>query len=522
MRSPAKTKRAQRQPVSARTPYATPYRGLNTRDPENSMRPGYATGLINWWPNGLQVETRPGRAEHVTGFVSPVKALGSWEGSGGTRSLWAFCDDGIFNASVAGAVGAAAHVRTNGEARIVSFRNSANTFLFAANGVDSLCYYNGTVWTDIASFTITGGGTLTTTDIVSLEVHQRRLWFVEKDSTDAYYLGVDLIGGDATLFPLGAQFSKGGYLQAISTWSVDGGQGPEDYCAFISSRGQVAVYAGTDPNSVATWGLKGIFNLSEPIGYKCVAKIGRECQILTKGGVFPLSGILTGNADTEELAITDAIRPTITSAARSHGDKIGWQFGTLLAENLLLVNVPTAEFATAYQFAMNTVTKAWTIFQGWNALCWEQHGSGLYFGGTTSVSVAWTTYADAGVAITALARGHFDALGRPGSEKHWKLVRPACSFTGNAQLALGLDVDYKVDLAYGAAPAQTNVSYVWDDPASDWNTATWAALQGISSEWLEYPAWPGTVVAVRLRSISSAGKVRWSATDFIYETGGIF
>jgi hypothetical protein len=486
------------------------------------MRPGFARILVNWWPSGLQVETRPGAANHMTGFPSPVKALAAWVGSTSAHSLWAFTDAGIYDASLAAPIGSVAHARTNGEARTILFRNSADTFLHAVNGVDALARFNGGTWTNVASYTITGGGTLPSNEIVNLASHQRRLWFVRRDSTVAYYLGVDLIGGDATPFPLGALFTQGGYLQAITTWSVDGGAGPDDYCAFISSKGQVAVYAGTDPNATTTWGLKGVFSLPEPIGWKCAAKVGRECQIITKGGVFPLSGILTGNAEQEELAITDLIRPTISAAAAAHSSKIGWQIGTLLSENLLLVNVPTAQFDRGYQFAMNTVTKAWTQFQGWNALCWENYDEGLYFGTKDSVVHAWNSFGDYGVAITALAKGHYDSLGAPGTEKHWKLVRPFLSFTGKAQIGVGLDIDYRSDLSFGAAPLLSNLADVWDDPEKPWDTAIWAALESRGNDWLEYPAWPGTVVSVRLRVISSRGKVQWSATDVIYESGAIF
>lgn len=521
MRSPAKTKRSDRQPVSIRKQYTPPFRGLNTRDPEAVMSPGYATGLINWWPSGAQIGMRYGSLDYATNLPAPVKALASWESPGGTRKLFAFTDSGIYDVTSEGPVGAAAHARTSGAASYVAFRNSANTFLMAVNGVDQLTYYNGTVWTNVPTFALSAGS-INTQDLVAMEVHQRRLWFVAKESTDAYYLGVDLIGGTATLFPLGAQFSKGGKLLAISTWSVDGGAGPEDYCAFISSLGQVAVYTGLDPNDTTSWKLKGVFNLPEPIGRRCVAKVGKDCLIITRAGVFALATVLTGQAELEQLAITDAIRTSVVAASDTHFEKVGWQLYAYPSASMLLLNVPTTEYSRGYQFAMNTVSKAWTIFAGWDALCWEQHGANLFFGTSNKVVRAWVGRNDNGLDIKALARGHFDALQAPTVEKQWRLVRPTVKFRGQVTLSLGLDVDYNVDLAYGTAPRDTNFAYQWDDPTSDWGVAKWAGLQTNLSDWLEYPAWPGSVVAVRLRAVSKTGTVSWSATDFIFEPGAIF
>ena len=64
----------------------------------------------------------------------------------------------------------------------------------------------------------------------------------------------------------GPLFYKGGYLVAVTDWTIDGGNGPQDYVAFISLRGQVALYAGTDPTNSSAWSLVGVFNLSCPWG----------------------------------------------------------------------------------------------------------------------------------------------------------------------------------------------------------------------------------------------------------------
>lgn len=53
---------------------------------------------------------------------------------------------------------------------------------------------------------------------------------------------------------------------AAETWTLDSGEGLDDYLVVTTSEGQVGVFRGTDPTSVATWGLVGVWNLGEPIG----------------------------------------------------------------------------------------------------------------------------------------------------------------------------------------------------------------------------------------------------------------
>jgi hypothetical protein len=43
----------------------------------------------------------------------------------------------------------------------------------------------------------------------------------------------------------------------------------DDYAAFITSEGQVAVYSGADPASSTTWSLVGVFDIGAPIGRRC-------------------------------------------------------------------------------------------------------------------------------------------------------------------------------------------------------------------------------------------------------------
>lgn len=72
---------------------------------------------------------------------------------------------------------------------------------------------------------------------------------------------------------------------AMASWTRDSGNGIEDLAAFITSRGEVHVYSGTDPASADTWQRVGTFKIPEPVGRRCLIKVGGDVGILTTQGL---------------------------------------------------------------------------------------------------------------------------------------------------------------------------------------------------------------------------------------------
>ena len=79
------------------------------------------------------------------------------------------------------------------------------------------------------------------------------MWVIENDTLSAWYLPVDSVGGAATEYDLSGIFRLGGYLLAGGTWTMDAGEGVDDYWIAVTSEGEVVVYQGTDPSSANTW-----------------------------------------------------------------------------------------------------------------------------------------------------------------------------------------------------------------------------------------------------------------------------
>lgn len=515
---PLKSKAASRQEIVGGQSLVAPVKGWNARDPEALMKPGYAKYLENMVPTGTSVDLRPGVSDHKTGFAKPVKALMGYQPSAGTGKLFGATDDGIFDATSAGAVGATVMALTSGWCTHINFRTSAASFLFVVNGVDSVKSYDGTTWASTASFTISGGGTLNGSDVINLCVHNRRLWLVKKDSADVYYFGIDAASGNVTVFPLGGYMAKGGFVLAAYTWTVDGGFGPDDNIVFITSEGQVIVYAGTDPATIpGTFVLRGVYSMPRPLGRKCGYKLGGDLLFITEGGVFSLTSLLRGKPVTEDLALSDLIRPEISAATQTYGLNRGWQISGLLSRNILFVNVPTTEASRAYQYGMNTISTGWWKNTGWDSLCFEEFNNALYSGFSTKVGKAWNGVLDFTTNVTGLARGHYDYLGERTRTKRWSMIRPVVRVNGSISLSARLDVDFAADADFGPTSFGTTPGASFDTGL--WDTATWANDQTPIIDWRTIAAKPGYCAAVRLRVVSNGGTFSWSVTDLVYETG---
>ena len=69
------------------------------------------------------------------------------------------------------------------------------------------------------------------------------------------------------------------------------------------------VYAGTDPSSIETWSLSGIFHLGKVIGDRPLVKLGGDLIAITSDGYIPLLQFLGAGREQRQLAISDKIAP---------------------------------------------------------------------------------------------------------------------------------------------------------------------------------------------------------------------
>lgn len=516
MRIPIRTK-GRRAPVSSIISRPAPVKGWNARDPIGAMKPDDAIMLSNWFPSATDVMQRKGRSDHVTGISGQVESLMAYNTPAGTQTLFGAADTSFYDVTSAGAAGAAVVSGvTNARWQHLNFTNSSgDSYLCCFNGVDAPQYWNGSSWiaiTGVSTPAITG---LTATDIVSAALHKRRMWLVQKNTLKAWYLPVDAVGGAANALDLSGIAQKGGYLMAIGSWTLDGGAGVDDYWVAVTSEGEVIVYQGTDPSSGTTWAIKGVWQLGEPLGRRCLIKYGGDLLLVMVNGVFPLSKALASATIDPSVAITDRIGPAMTTAAKNYGANFGWQLQHYPNADMLLLNVPLTEGANQVQYVMNSKTGAWCDFSEWDANCFEVSNGELYYGGDGVVKKAWDGFDDDDTNIISEAKTAFDYF-KDKSKKSYKMAKPYIRTNGSPTVELGINVDYEDGDTLGTLTFTASSSALWG--VALWGISLWQTGLQTVKNWIGISGL-GFCVATRLKVASKGLEVRWQATDYLWEPG---
>lgn len=467
-----------KQRVSASGRMLAPTGGWDTQQPLSDMDPDRAPRLDNFVPRERHVEIRRGTVQWASDFPAPVQTLISWRGPT-SEKLFGAAGGSLYDITASGEAGSAVS-SGHGNARWqwVNFTTPGGHFVRAVNGEDPSLVYDGSAWSTTPAITGVDSDAL-----IGIFPHKQRLYFVEKNSTKFWYLAPLAIGGSAESYNLGSVWAKGGHIVAGGTWSIDGGDGPDDYAVFISSEGQVAVYSGLDPGDANYWALVGVYNLSRPIGRRCMIKLGGDLGILTEGGLLPLSQASRADpATNDKVAITGRINNAFQDAARRDRDNFGWEALLYERGELLIVNVPTTELRRADQYVMNSTTGAWCRWTSIPAVCWGIFQGSLYYGGPGGVAKADTGYLDLGIGITADMLGAWTTLRRPGQIKQFAMLRPIMRAGISARPKVEINVDFK-ETEPQDVPSITGGSVpVWGSAV--WGLSTWGSLVTNRADWV--------------------------------------
>lgn len=501
-----------------------PIRGWNASDSIADMRENEAVYLDNFFPRTSDVQLRKGfKGQANLPPGEEIRTLMGYKSQAGVAKLFAASQNGIFDIT-AGDAATPATPATNGDWQHTNVTTAGGSFLIACNGVDKMRLYNGTTWVvmdGVSTPAITG---IDTDLVTNISKFKTRVILCKKDSLSFWYLPNNAIAGAAAEFPLGAVFSKGGYLVATTTWTIDGGEGPDDYFVAITSEGEVVVYKGTDPSLSTTFSIVGIFQLAKPMSRRCFVQMASDTAVITQAAVYPLSRSL-GKAQTEgrTVALTQKIQRAYSDFAQEYAALYGWQVilfpeASMLIVNIPILNYPTRNIVYSYQFVMNTMTGAWCRFTGMHAEAWLAFDGKVYFALHNNVNEAWTGASDNGGTITGVCKTAFSPLGSY-SNKQVKMVRPIIQASASVSLRLGIDTDF-ADNSLQAS----NVNYLqalsrWDQSA--WNGSVWNGSSLTISRWQTVNARLGRTAALRLRMEAKDVTMTWIATDFIVEGGGL-
>jgi hypothetical protein len=511
---PIPVKRASSHPISLPSPVG----GWNARDSLGDMPSTDAVKLQNWFPATTECMLRYGYSQHVTGLPSQVETLFAYAG-GATDALFAISVGSIYNVTATGAVGAAVHTGlTNSRFEYANIATPGGNFLYLANGVDSPVLYDGTNWTAITGVSTPAITGVTTTSLISPMLHKSRLWFAQKDTLVVWYLPVLSIGGAANSIDMSSVCQLGGHIVAIATWTIDAGTGVDDLFVAVTNKGEIIVYQGTDPSSASTWALRGVWRVGSPVGSRCMFKYAGDLLIISQDGVLPLSSALQSSRVNPKVALTNKIQFAVSDAVTNYGANFGWQLIYFAQQNQLWLNVPVQTGLNQQQFVMNTITKNWCNYTGWQANCWCIYNDEPYFGGDMFVGKAWDTNADNGTNIDATGLQAFNSFGAPGQLKRFTMTRPVFRTTGNPSILSSINIDF--DTSLSTAPLQFSaLAYgVWD--SSTWDSGIWGGSLQVLQPW-QGANGVGYYGAPQVRTAGSGIDLRWVSTDIVIESGGI-
>lgn len=511
---------------------APPMLGWNTRDPVPSLKPGFAPILDNFVIEAGVPRVRRGYRAWVTGLPGRVDGLMAWNGAGTDQKLFASSGAGIYNVTTAGAVGSAVvsgltSARWNGQ--MVSA--SGGNFLFCFNGVDAPRTFDGTTWALWGGTGVTGG-------VAWGGSFKGRLFLGNTGRLSFFYGGAGAIAGAFTEFPLQGIASMGGGVCAMATLAAEGGNGPQDLIAFLTTEGECIVYGGTDPSSASTWGLVGRWRLPRPLAspHRSLAPYGADVLVATEIGVMPLSAF-RGGADVsvleERRGTTRKIRPTWQDYVTQRGTaSSSWGVTPLTRLGLVVMNIPWS--ATATQQVVLSEGDALSRWTNVPAACWiEALGGRAFFGDATSGGTVYLygeDVSDAGNGINSEAVSTFALLGQAGRIKRVQLVQPVMRDASAATIGVNVLTDWQVPTSLADAAGASYPSppipvsplgnvLVWG--VGLWGGAVWGgANTAITLPWRGVRSL-GQAMAVRMTIVSGTSRPAWMGSNLTYDTGGI-
>jgi hypothetical protein len=184
---------------------------------------------------------------------------------------------------------------------------------------------------------------------------------------------------------------------------------------------------------------------------------------------------------------------------------------------MLLVNVPVA-VGQQQQFVMNTITKSWCNFTGWNANCWTLYNDDIYFGANGVVCKAWSGLSDNGNNIVCDGLQAFSEFGTPGLLKRYTMMRPLFLTDGNPAIYANLNVDYDISDTTAPLSFSPTTFGVWD--TAKWDVDVWGGGLAVNEKWQGVNG-IGHAAAPRVKTASQGVQVQWVNTTIVAEVGAV-
>jgi len=325
--------------------------------------------------------------------------------------------------------------------------------------------------------------------------YRNRLYFIQQNSMNAWYLDINAVGGVLQPIYLSGASTKGGRLLFGATWSIDAGDGTDDKCVFVTDTGEVLVFTGSNPGDVANWRQEGRYHIGAPLGMNAHIVIGGDLFILTVDGVVPLSEVISKEGGKlEQALVSRTIKPLWRDEVAA---KRAFPWTIKKWDEYGAVFIATPGGATPAEqtcLLLNNVTGAWARYT-WNATCFIRLRTDMFFGTEQGIVMqADRSGYDDGQPYVATLVGGWELFQSGGSQVVWHQAR-AIFIAGPGEPfepQLTATVDYGVVIpppppaGIDPGPGEGWDEGVWDDAV--WDAAGLAPAEVRNTLWVSIGA----------------------------------
>ncbi|MBE6445637.1 MAG: hypothetical protein E7019_06305 [Alphaproteobacteria bacterium] len=502
---------------SANYTLPAPTGGLNARDSLDTMSEIDAVVMDNYLPSDTKVSLRKGYITYAN-LDYKILTLAEYSRPAFNR-FFAFGGGNVWDITSKNNIKKIKDGFGNNQWQYIQFRNR----LILVNGQDKpQTFYidenEQDCWCDAAF----EGDNLHAEKLINVAVSKQRLFFVEKGSLSVWYSqGVGEVQGTLTKLDMSSIFQCGGELISVASWTQDGGQGVDDLTVFITSKGEVAVYSGNDPSNSDDWFLKGVYQMSRPIGYRCTLQYQGDVVIISEDGYVPLSKALSQDkANASQISFSDKIRGLVLERTKNGKNKSGWQGIIYGRGGYAIFNVPVSQ--QFEQHVVNLNGGSWCRFTGIRSFCWGSFGDRIYFGGDNGVFLFDEGYSDNGAHICGVVEQAFSNLGNP-NLKRIQLINPRTKSSTKYALVVYTNMDFEERKVSYAETIGSGGITKWEN--AGWSClkrpigTKWATLKGkIRNQWIGNSA-TGFKASVVFKTKTKGNIIEWFDTGFRYEQG---
>lgn len=518
--------------------------GVNALDPLMGMPEQDCIYTFNLMPVEIGMRLRKGYLEWSKGTgIGDIRTVVPYESPNpGEDRLWAVTENGIYDASTQNN----ATMELN-QVQSFSVQNDSAGFgvsaEWVADNLDRYLFYadeaNGIwqytedpdTWARPTGWTYdpdnNSAGTPVPFDrVVFITVFKQRLWFILRDDIKAYYSEPAAISGDFTGFTFGAKMPRGGDLRGLYDWSLDGGDGIDDYMVAIGRGGDLLIYQGFNPGDATTWDLRGAWYIGEvPNTRKLTTEYGSEVYVLSVFGLTNLNDLLRGVAVNQLRESPSAkVNRYLRADVEQYKSNYGWAIENNPSDGFLQVVTPKPSSGEFLQYNQNLNTKAWGFWDNVpvvSASAWQ----GDYFIGGEDGTV-WlydgeydgrTIAGDPGEPIYFRTLSSFQALEAHSTNTLVGFLRAIGLTVGSVNINIQPIYDYAVDAQIvSPGPATDSGVSLWD--VAKWDQDVWVG--GPTSANLPVSTLGGGRVAAIALSGNASDRVQLLGWDGTYEKGG--